>query len=204
VIVVVDFGAGNVGSVANMLRKIGAPVVVSDDPDVIGDAERLVVPGVGAFDVAMASIEERGLVSVLDDRASSGVPILGICLGMQLFARSSEEGERPGLGWIAGDVGRLRPAIVGDRLVVPHMGWDRIRVTRAPKSIEPGPVSEGRFYFVHSYGLVCDDPDDALGITDYGRGFCSVVERDNLLGVQFHPEKSHRYGKAFLTSWAGI
>ena len=129
-IVVVDFGAGNVGSVANMLRKIGAPVVVSDDPDVIGDAERLVVPGVGAFDVAMASIEERGLVCVLDDRASSGVPILGICLGMQLFARSSEEGERPGLGWIAGDVRRLRPAVEGDRLVVPHMGWDRVRVTR--------------------------------------------------------------------------
>ena len=203
-IVVVDFGAGNVGSVANMLRKIGARVTVTDDPAVVGDAERVVVPGVGSFDEAVANIEERGLRPALDDRVSSGIPVLGICLGMQLFARTSEEGARPGFGWIAGDVRRLRPAVADERLVIPHMGWDRVRVTRPPKSIDPGPIGDGRFYFVHSYGLACDDPDDALGMTDYGSGFCSVVEHENLLGVQFHPEKSHRHGKALLADWAGL
>lgn len=203
-ITVIDLGMGNVGSVANMLRKVGAASELTSDPDVVATADRIVLPGVGAFDTAMERIHGRGLAEVLHRRVVvDRVPVLGICLGMQLFADGSEEGERPGLGWIAGRVRRL-PAAADDgvSVKVPHMGWSSLTPTHDASLLDGALLPESRFYFVHSYAYQPADPVDVLATTDYGSGpFCAVVGRDNVLGVQFHPEKSHRYGMHFLRTF---
>jgi glutamine amidotransferase len=194
-IAILDYDMGNIGSIANMLRHIGAECTVTSDPGALRDAKGLILPGVGAFDEGMDRLRDRGLKSVLDRLAlAERKPILGICLGAQLMTRSSEEGRLPGLGWIAADTRRFR-AQPGMR--IPHMGWNHVEIQRAHPlwaCLRPG----ARFYFVHSYHLVCDDPADVLCQTDYGGPFTSAIGRDNILGVQFHPEKSHRYGMELL------
>lgn len=203
-IAIVDYGMGNIGSIANMLRKIGAEAVVSADPEVIGSADRLILPGVGAFRHGMAHLEERGLLPVLNRRVlEDRVPILGICLGMQLFTRRSEEGDAQGLGWLDAETRRFRQADVPASLRIPHMGWNTVTATRAHPVFDDMPA-EPRFYFVHSYHVVCADEDLVLGRTVHGHEFTSVVQRDNILGMQFHPEKSHRFGLRLLQNFAGI
>ncbi len=199
-ITIIDYGMGNVGSIANMLRKLGVEAVVSHSTDDIGRAEKLILPGVGSFDHGMRNLRERKLVPVLEEQVHGrGTPVLGICLGMQLMGTGSAEGCEPGLGWIDADSVRLRPESEGDRLTVPHMGWNTVRLAG------PGPDSLGadaRFYFVHSFHLDCRDRSDVLAWTTYGRSFVSAVRRDNLMGVQFHPEKSHRFGLRLLSDFA--
>jgi len=203
-IVIVDYGMGNVGSIANMLRKLGVPAVLSDVPEVVAAADRLILPGVGSFDVAMENLRSRGLVEPLTRRVMvDGAPLLGICLGMQLLAESSEEGSLPGLGWVAGRVTRL-PAVGPDGpLPIPHMGWSKVRCEK-PSAVLTSLGGEARYYFVHSYAFRCADPADVLGVTDYGESFTSAVEHDNVIGAQFHPEKSHRHGMALLADFAAI
>lgn len=199
-IAIVDLGLGNIGSVANMFHKIGIETAITADPIEVATAPALVLPGVGAFDRGAAALTRTGLREVLVDRANSGVPLLGICLGMQLLARRSDEGTLPGLGLLAADVRRLRVGSDGE-LRVPHMGWNRVEPTR------PSPLLAGegaqRFYFVHSYAVVCDDDEDVLAWTTYGARFASAVERGSVVGTQFHPEKSHVFGMALLAAWAG-
>ncbi len=201
-VTIVDYGVGNLASIANMARKAGTNCVVSGDPNVLSTAERLILPGVGAFDRAMAKLEERGLIPVLTERAMERrVPTLGLCLGMQLFGRGSEEGSRPGLGWIAADNRRFQfAAPATTALKVPHMGWNYIEPA-APAALLERLPPEPRFYFVHSYHLHCDDPSDVMCWTTYGYRFASGIHRGNVWGTQFHPEKSHAFGLALLKNF---
>jgi glutamine amidotransferase len=198
-IAIVDVGLGNPGSVANMLRKVGAEAVRTDDAAVLVAADAVVLPGVGAFDVGMARLHEHGLVQPLGEQVvDAGRPVLGICLGMQLLAEGSEEGRAAGLGWVPGMVRRLpaeRPD--GTRQPVPHMGWNVARPVRSGTPFDAA-GEDARFYFVHSYAFEPADGADVLATTTYGIDFCSAVRRGNVTGVQFHPEKSHRHGLAFL------
>lgn len=199
---IIDSGVANVGSVANMLHRIGVPARVSNDLEEISQADRLILPGVGSFDGAVSSWSGWGLVDALNkavlDRA---VPCLGICLGMQVMARSSEEGVLPGLGWFEAQVVRFRQDTQAPPLRVPHMGWNIVRPVREHE-IFAGLGDEARFYFVHSYHIVCQRAQDELADCDYGATFTCSVQRDNIVGVQFHPEKSHRFGMRLLENFA--
>ena len=203
-IAIIDYGLGNLGSVENMLRKISAKALITSNPAEIAAARALILPGVGHFDLGMKNLRERGLRTVLDERVRGArVPVLGICLGMQLLGRGSEEGSEPGLGWIAGDVKRFAfPA--GDRRVVPHMGWSEVETRDEVlfrDATTGASAARQRFYFVHSYHMVCDEPSDVAAWCDYGYRFAAAVRRDNVMGTQFHPEKSHRFGMALLRNY---
>jgi imidazole glycerol-phosphate synthase subunit HisH len=203
-IAIVDYGMGNLGSIANMLRFIGAPSIITSRPDEILGADRLILPGVGHFAAGMRALEERGLVPVLQEKViGRGAPVLGICLGMQLLTRESEEGHVPGLGWIDGRTVRFRFGGGDARTRVPHMGWNAVRVLRGSALFPEGPATEARFYFVHSYYVECREPGAVLATTRYGEDFVSAVEKGNVMGAQFHPEKSHRFGMALLRGFAG-
>jgi glutamine amidotransferase len=192
-IVIVDHGMGNLGSVQNMLRKIGADAVRSADPDVVRSADRLVLAGIGAFDGASSRLAELGLVQALNTAVlERRVPVLGVCLGMQLMARTSEEGIEPGLGWLDADVRRFHHD-PEHALPVPHMGWQEIRPTRASPLFDLT-GEHPRFYFSHAYHLLCKDPSDVAAAASYGYEFPAAVHRGNILGTQFHPEKSHVFG----------
>lgn len=200
---VVDAGLGNIKSIKRMVEHIGGSADIISDPAALAGAEAIVLPGVGAFDYGMSLLHDGGWIAPLNEAAlGRHVPVLGICLGMQLMCRGSEEGVRPGLGWIAADVKRIDTG--GDpRLKVPHIGWT---ATIAEKSgdILPADEAELRYYYVHSYRAVCDDPADVLCSADHGARFTSGFVRENLRGVQFHPEKSHRFGMDLLRRWLGI
>ncbi|HEY8608897.1 MAG TPA: imidazole glycerol phosphate synthase subunit HisH [Noviherbaspirillum sp.] len=198
-IVIVDYNTGNPGSIRNMLRKIGHDSEISCDPARIAEASKLVLPGVGAFDAGMECLERTGLIPLLNDRViNAKVPVLGICLGMQLMTHGSEEGKRPGLGWIDAETVRFRPQ--DPSLKVPHMGWNQVQPGR------PSPLLEGmenaRFYFVHSYFVRCRSEDDVLLSAVYGGAFHAAFEHGNVRGVQFHPEKSHKFGMQLLSNFA--
>lgn len=200
-ITIVDYGMGNLGSVLNMFKRIGAAAQVASDPSVIDRATKILLPGVGAFDSAMQRIADSGLRDVLDRKAlQERVPTLGICLGMQLLTRSSTEGRLPGLGWIAASAQRF-PTQPG--LKVPHMGWNVVTPVHA-SPLTDGLPAESRFYFVHSYYVTVDDPRDALMTTHYGVTFDAVIGHGNIFGAQFHPEKSHRFGMQLLANFAKL
>lgn len=201
-IAVIDYGLGNLGSIKNMLKKVGADSVITSDPDTIASAEKLILPGVGAFDNGMTNLHEKGLVELLNRKVlEEKTPILGVCLGMQLFTNRSEEGTLPGLGWIDGEVAKFRfddhlaaaEGRSGRRFTVPHMGWEYVQPQKQSRLWE-GMFEESKFYFVHSYFVRCAREEDVLLTTTYGDDFVSAFERDNIIGVQFHPEKSHKYG----------
>ncbi len=193
-IVVVDYGIGNLGSIVNMLKKVGAEAAVTSHTAVIENADKLILPGVGAFDNGMTKLSELGLVPILNDKViRQKTPILGLCLGMQLFTQRSEEGKSPGLGWIEAETIRFRFDKTRPSLKIPHMGWNYITI-KQPSRIFDEMYEEPRFYFVHSYHLVCKNEQDVLATTFYGYEFVSVVMRENIIGMQFHPEKSHKFG----------
>lgn len=193
---------GNLGSMLNMFKRIGVKASIEADPDVIRRAEKLVLPGVGAFDAAMARINGvPGLLEVLRLKAlNECIPVLGVCLGMQLLTRSSEEGDLPGLNWIPGAALRFPRQ---DGLKVPHMGWNIARLTR-PSPLSQGVESPSRYYFVHSYHVQVDEPSHSLMRTHYGLDFDAAIGRNNIYGVQFHPEKSHRFGMQILRNFAAL
>ena len=194
---------GNAGSVVNMLRRVGVEAAVTSDPSAIAAAEKLILPGVGAFSVAMGNLTSLGLVEPLHEAVvERQIPTFGICLGMQLFASFGEEGGVSGLGWIPGRVVKLEPHGADGALPVPHIGWGTVEV-RKPSRLYAAEPPEARYYFVHSYHYVCDDPADVLTTTTYGQPFVSSVERGNIAGVQFHPEKSHKAGLQLLANFVG-
>ena len=201
-IVIIDYKTGNIGSLANMLKKIGAKAVVSSNPEEIKKAEKLILPGVGAFDVGMENLKNLGLVSLLKDRVrNKKTPILGICLGMQLFAQKSKEGTLPGLGWIEGEVKKFK--FNNNKFKIPHMGWNTIEIKKEDtlfKNME----GELRFYFVHSYYFVPFKKDNVLATTNYGINFTSIIKKENIIGVQFHPEKSHKFGMKLLDNFVKL
>ncbi|MCG6533118.1 MAG: imidazole glycerol phosphate synthase subunit HisH [Syntrophales bacterium LBB04] len=200
-ITIVDYGMGNLGSIQNMLKRIGVAATVTANLQIIGDANKIILPGVGAFDNAMANINDSGLREVLDRKALiDRVPILGICLGMQLLTRSSEEGVLSGLGWIPATTNRFPNE---PELKVPHMGWNLIHRS-IPSKITEGFEEETRFYFVHSYYVKVEDEAYSMLKTEYGVQFDSAIQNGNIYGVQFHPEKSHRFGMRLLANFAEI
>jgi glutamine amidotransferase len=200
-IIVIDYGVGNPGSVLNMLKKVGATAKLSSDPGEIRDSDRLILPGVGAFDEGLHALRERNLEDVLNEQVLEiGKPILGICLGMQMLTRGSEEGRERGLGWIDAETRRFRFDGRSAGLRVPHMGWNWVK-PRAIDSLFGGFSNPPRFYFVHSYHVVCEHPDDVLATCEYGGEFVCAVRSGNVFGTQFHPEKSHRFGMRLLENF---
>ena len=198
-IAIVDYGIGNLGSVTKGFRHAGAEVELSGDPAVLGRADALVLPGDGAFGATMDEIEARGLVPLLREAVAEGKPLLGICIGMQLlFEESEEHGRHRGLGVLPGRVRRF-----DDALTVPHMGWNTLRVRRAHPLLD-GVADGAHVYFVHSY--YCDAPDEVVvASSDYGGDFAAIVGRDNVLGLQFHPEKSQAVGLRLIANFvAGV
>lgn len=196
---IVDYGMGNMGSMANMFKKIGAKALIHRDPDEIAKAERIILPGVGAFDSAMTKISGiEGLREVLYEMAMvKQVPVLGVCLGMQLLLDSSQEGKKAGLGWIPGEV-QLLPA--SREVKVPHMGWNEASPC-VKNHLTTDLPTPSRFYFVHSYFVRLEQPSMSIMTTTHGIKFCSAFCSENIFGVQFHPEKSHRFGMALLQNF---
>lgn len=198
-IAIMDFGIGNRAAVARMLERIGVPAIVTADPDALASAAGWLLPGVGAFDAGMDRLDSSGLRSILEGPALGGRPLLGICLGMQLLGRSSEEGSRSGLGLLDFVCRRFDADAASP---VPHMRWNALSLVVPTHPLVSGFDADSRAYFVHSY--FAQPSDDALTIarTTYGRDFSSVVGKDNVMGVQFHPEKSHRFGMQLLRNFA--
>lgn len=195
---IIDYGMGNIGSILNMLKKIGAPAFKVTRADDIKRATKIILPGVGAFDHAMQRLNDQGFSNSIKEQANLGIPILGICLGMQLLGSSSEEGVLEGLGLIPGKIKRF-PHSEGMR--IPHMGWNAVN-EKDPQLFRN--LNENKFYFVHSYYYDPEDKTHSAGTTDYGIAFTACVRRDNICGSQFHPEKSHKYGMQFLRNFKGI
>lgn len=195
---IIDYGLCNLDSIRRAVEECGGASVVTDDPARLADADHIVLPGVGAFPDAMRNLCEKRLDAAIHERVEAGIPFLGICLGMQLLARRGTEGQpTEGLGLLDAEVVRLAPAD-GER--VPHIGWNEVAHVRpSPLLAEIAPQLD--FYFVHSYHLVCADADHAIGQTPYCGGFTSVVQRANVFGVQFHPEKSQKTGFRLLRNF---
>ena len=195
-VAIIDYGVGNLRSVEKAFTATGCDALVSSDPDVLNAAERLVLPGVGAFGACMKALTERGFDELVRRRALAGTPVLGVCVGMQmLFAESEEFGRRPGLGLLPGRVRAFK-----EDLPVPHVGWNQIR-QRQSGALLAGIADQTFFYFVHSF--FCDaDPEVVLGETEYGSTFASIAGRGNIWGVQFHPEKSQAAGLRLLGNFA--
>lgn len=200
-LLIVDCGLGNFGSVQNMLKRLGCDAGISADPSEIATADRLILPGVGAYDTGMGRLRERGLEEVLRKKALvDKVPILGICLGMQLMGIGSDEGNAAGLGWVDVRYKRFDPSQASERITVPHMGWNFVQPERDTPLFR-NVYEDLRFYFVHSFHAVTSDESLVIGRTEYGYSFISAIQQDNLLGCQFHPEKSHKYGMQLLTNF---
>lgn len=202
-ITIVDYGMGNLGSIKNMLKKIGADSVITSNPDLISQSTKMILPGVGAFDTAMKRINDSGLRELLDQKAlKDKIPVLGICLGMQLLTNSSEEGVLPGLGWIDAQTCSFQ-SVIDSSLAIPHMGWNVAEFCKqTPMNL--GFEGEVRFYFVHSYYVKVNNASDSMMKTSYGVTFDSAVSRENIYGAQFHPEKSHKFGMQFLKNFAAL
>ena len=199
---VVNYGVSNIGSMVNMLKKIGVPAVVVSKPEEIERAEKIILPGVGAFDNGMAALTAMNLGEALKRRVRKDrVPLLGVCLGMQMLADGSQEGQMAGLGLIAGTCVRFQSNGAAP-VKVPHMGWDELAVCRESPLLSG--LERPRFYFVHSFHFVCRDSSDELAKARHGIEFTAAVARDNVWGVQFHPEKSHRFGMALLRNFAAL
>lgn len=199
-IVIIDYKMGNIGSIFNMLRKIGADAIISSDIEKIEDASKLILPGIGSFDAGMKNLKEMGLMPILKKKViKEKTLILGICLGMQLFALKSDEGISNGLGWLDGIVKKFK----GDNVKVPHMGWNTIAIKKNSDIFKDIP-EEPKFYFAHSYYMDCKNKDDELAVTNYGQDFSSVIRKENIIGVQFHPEKSHNFGMKLLKNFVEI
>lgn len=198
---VIDYGVSNLGSMLNMLRKVGAQAQLVSTAEELDRAEKIILPGVGAFDNGIAALTERGLVEPLRRKAlTDKVPLLGVCLGMQMLGRCSEEGGLAGLGLVDAETRRFRFAADSGHKV-PHMGW-RVLAARRDSPLLRGLDAMTRFYFCHGYHLVCGDSADVLASASYGNDFVAMVRHDNVFGVQFHPEKSHRFGMALLHNFA--
>lgn len=202
-ITIVDYGMGNIGSLQRMLDMLSIPTVSSNTPTGLLKAKALILPGVGSFDTGMQALRENRLEQVLTDAViGNGTPVLGICLGMQLFMQSSEEGNEKGLGWIEGNVVRFSFEHKKNHLKIPHMGWNTVENAKDNPLIVEHKEKEARYYFAHSYHVDCQHENDVIATTHHGYSFPSVIGKGSILGVQFHPEKSHTFGMQLLQNFA--
>lgn len=204
-ITIIDYGMGNLGSIKNMFKYIGVKAEIQSDVEKIKNASKILLPGVGSFDTAMKKINENDLKEVLNEKAlKEQVPVLGICLGMQLLTNSSEEGSLSGLGWIDAKAMSFKDRI-DKKYRIPHMGWNIVNKSNE-STLTQGfeEFDETRFYFVHSYFVKVADEKNSILKTDYGIKFDSAIQKDNIMGAQFHPEKSHKFGMKLFENFARI
>lgn len=203
-IAIIDYGLGNVLAFVNVYRRLNIPVSVARSAGDLVSASKLILPGVGSFDHAMQQMDQSGMRKTIEQLVlQQGIPILGICVGMQMLASSSDEGTQPGLGWIDGVVKKFDVSSMPHGTHLPHMGWNDVKPMCEGglfKDLEQG----ARFYFLHSYYFECHQRPNILAVTDYGVDFSSAIRRDNVYGVQFHPEKSHHFGSKLLSNFAEL
>lgn len=203
-ITIIDYGSGNINAIGNIYKNLKIPYRIATTPNSVVGAEKLFLPGVGAFDETISKLDETGFRSVLDTEVLvHKVPILGICVGMQILAESSEEGKLSGLGYIKGRVKTMDETLLVGKPKLPHLGWNTISLTRPNPLFEKIDPEIG-FYFLHTYYFDCSNSVDIVASTHYGKTFASAVNRDNIFGVQFHPEKSHKNGIQLLHNFAKI
>jgi len=203
-ITIVDYGLGNIRAFLNVFRRLNIEARTAGTAEALEGATKVILPGVGHFDHAMERLEASGMRAPLDDLVlQRGVPVLGVCVGMQILGGSSDEGSRPGLGWVEGTVRSFREWEPTRALPMPHMGWNDVRPT-SPGGLFARLEDESRFYFLHSFFFECARPADALAVANYGAEFACAVRRDNIFGVQFHPEKSHQFGTRLLQNFAEL
>jgi imidazole glycerol-phosphate synthase subunit HisH len=199
---IVDYGVGNLASMQNMLKKIGVHSLISSDRKAIEEADKLILPGVGAFDTCAEKLQQSGLIEMLTQKVlQEKTPVLGVCVGLQLLLEKSEEGKLPGLGWIKGNIVKFKPELLPLDTKIPHMGWTDVALGK-PSKLFDSMHEDPRFYFVHSYHAQLSDEADALLYADYGYRFVAGIERANIMGVQFHPEKSHKFGMKLLGNFS--
>lgn len=197
---IVNYGLGNLGSIQNMLKKVGAEAKIIEKPQELEDASKIILPGVGSYDTGMRNLENNGWLEILNKRVlTDQVPTLGICLGLQLMCKGSEEGKLPGLGWFNADVKKFDFSDL--RYKIPHIGWKETQSVKESKLFKDD-LKLRRYYFVHSYYVQSNDISEVLTTTNYGFDFASGLEKKNLIGVQFHPEKSHIFGLSLLKNFA--
>lgn len=202
---IINYGSGNIQAILNIYKRLNIHAFVANTSEDIIKAEKLILPGVGAFDETMDKLVSSGLIDVLNDQVlQEKIPVLGICVGMQVMARKSEEGEREGLGWFDADVKKLNPkSIYGEAVLLPHMGWNSVQQMNR-NTLFSGIDPERGFYFLHSYHFVCNNEHDVLAKSNYGNIVTSAVSKDNIYGTQFHPEKSHLNGIQFLKNFTEL
>ncbi|WP_417328167.1 imidazole glycerol phosphate synthase subunit HisH [Halarcobacter sp.] len=200
-IAILDYGIGNLKSIYNMFKKVGVESIITSDIETIIKADKYLLPGVGSFDYGINSLKNANFFEVLEKEILiNKKPILGICLGMQLLTNSSEEGKEKGLGWI--DAQTIKFDLEDKSLAIPHMGWNKINPTNTNDIFKN--LNENRFYFVHSYHVVCNDNKNILAMVNYGQEFTCSIYKDNIYGVQFHPEKSHKFGMQLFKNFGEI
>ena len=203
-IAILNYGLGNLRAFANIYHRLNIPYCIADRPEEIASAGRLILPGVGSFDHAMRRLKASPLYEPLAEAViDRGVPVLGVCVGMQMLARSSEEGVEPGLGWIPGEVAKIRFPSSATPGLLPHMGWSTI-TSEAADGLLDGLDDALGFYFLHSYRFVCDDASNVIATANYAMPFHCAIRKANIYGVQFHPEKSHHNGVSLLKNFAGV
>jgi glutamine amidotransferase len=203
-VVIANYGVGNLHSIQNMLRKIHVPSIIASRPEELKDASRIILPGVGSFDTCMSKLKSSGLCDALEEMVlRKRTPVLGICVGMQLMLNASEEGTQAGLGWINGKVVKFDASKLSVEHKVPHMGWSDVHLEKASSLLNPM-HENSRFYFVHSYHATVENSNNVLLSAEYGYRFVAAVEQDNIRGVQFHPEKSHKFGMQLLKNFANL
>ncbi len=200
-IVIVDYGMGNLHSVQKAFKRVGADAVITNDAGEIVKADKIILPGVGHFKKGMENLQKLGLIEILNKKVlKDGVPFLGICLGAQLITRHSEEGDAVGLSWVNAKTLRFD---ADKKLKIPHMGWNSISIKKKSDLLN-GLDNDSQFYFVHSYYIECENNDEAIGITSYGREFVCALQKGNIYGVQFHPEKSHDSGLRIIKNFLNM
>lgn len=203
-ITIINYGSGNISAIGNIYEQLKVPFKIANRPDEVLGAEKIILPGVGAFDETISMLDESGFRKVLDKEVLvNKIPVIGICVGMQILAKTSEEGSLPGLGWIDGVVRKFDKTLLTFKPKIPHLGWNSIELTRNSHLYE-GIIEEEGFYFLHSYYFECNKEDDVLSRTYYGKNFASSINNNNIYGVQFHPEKSHFNGIKLLHNFSKI
>jgi len=203
-IAIIDYGLGNVKAFANVYKKLNIPAVIAGKSEDFKDADKIILPGVGAFDYAMTLLEKSGMKEQLTEMViGRRIPVLGICVGMQMLAASSEEGTRPGLGWIDGEVKKFKLSSSASTMRIPHMGWNNIKPVKKTGLMD-GLDHNSKFYFLHSYYFKVHNPENLIAITDYDGEFACAAGSGNIYGVQFHPEKSHGWGVRLLENFSRL